>query len=316
MPVSGGTAALLHKKKFTRKDRRKYVFVVSCLIIPMGLWAFFFFSSNVLSVIMAFQEISYDGTRTFNGLENFKLFIQTMSADGDYLHFAIINTFLNYIIPLCICMPLYILFAYYIFKKTKGSRVVQAISMVPSLIPGMVMSLVFKRFVETALPSIAQTLFGIESFPRFFSDPDYTYGTTLFYMIWLSFATSLIVYPNAMNAIPQEIFESAALDGVDNIYRELRHIILPLIYPTIQTFLITGFAGFMMNSGSLITFWLYEAPPEVYNMGYYFYIKTFRVTNEMGYPMLAAGGLLMTLIIAPLTFLLKYCLEKFGPSVE
>ena len=37
---------------------------------------------------------------------------------------------------------------------------------------------------------------------------------------------------------------------------------------------------------------------------------------EMVYPMLSAGGLVMTLIVAPLTLLLKWALEKFGPSED
>ena len=38
--------------------------------------------------------------------------------------------------------------------------------------------------------------------------------------------------------------------------------------------------------------------------------------NQMGYPLLAAGGFLMTLLIAPLTNLLKYLLEKYGPGED
>ncbi len=298
------------------KKKKDYLFAFLVLLYPMGLWAFFFFSTNIYSVIMAFQHIDYFGNTTFAGFDNFVEFLSSMNSEGNYLNYAIKNTLLNYLIPLFICMPLYIFFSYYIFKKTRGSKFVQIIAMVPRLVPGMVISLVFKRFVETALPSIASTVFGIENFPRFFSDPKYTYGTTLFYTIWLSFSTSLIVYPNAMNSIQQEIFESAQLDGVNNIFSELWYIILPLIYPTLETFLITGFSDFINNGGSLITFWLDSAPIETYNMGYYFYLETFRVQNEMGYPMLAAGGLIFTCILGPLTFLFKYLLEKLGPSTE
>lgn len=312
-----GNPSVLPKRKsgFAKKKRYDYIFVFLCLLYPIGLWAFFFFSTNTLSLVMAFQKISYDGTRTFNGLNNFVDFISEMKRQGGYLHYGFINTFKNYLIPLFICMPLTIIFSYYIFKRTKGSRFVQTVSLIPSLIPGMVIALVFKRFVETALPSIAVNL-GIDNLPKFFSDPKYTYGTTLFYSIWLSFSSGLILYPNAMNAIQQEIFESASIDGVDNIFSELWHIVLPLIFPTMETFLITGFAGFMGASGPLLTFWLYNAPMETYDVGYYFYLQTFRASNEMGYPMLAAGGLLMTLVIAPLTYLLRHCLDKYGPKTE
>ncbi len=304
------------KRKVLEQKYKNYIFVLLCLIYPVGLWAFFFFTTNIKSIVLAFQEIDYYGKATFNGFNNFKAFFEMLFKDGDYLGISFINTLKNYIIPLVICMPLYLIFSYYIFKKTRGSKFVQFVSMIPSIIPGMVISLVFKLFVETSLPQICKAIFNVQDFPKLFNDPKYTYGVTLFYTIWLSFSTSLIVYPNAMNSIQQEIFESSELDGIDNFFSEMWYIILPLIYPTLSTFLITGFTGFLMNSGSLVTFWLGSAPLETYNLGYYYYVKTFIEANEMGYPILSAGGLIMTLIVAPLTLLLKWALEKFGPSED
>ena len=34
------------------------------------------------------------------------------------------------------------------------------------------------------------------------------------------------------------------------------------------------------------------------------------------YPFLSSLGLLMTIVAAPLTLIVKYLLEKFGPSVD
>ena len=98
--------------------------------------------------------------------------------------------------------------------------------------------------------------------------------------------------------------------------QELWYIILPLIYPTLSTFLVTGFAGILSNAGPLTTFYLYDAPYETYNMGYYYLIQTTRVSDQSGYPILAAGGLIMTLLVAPLTHLFNHLLEKFGPEVD
>lgn len=302
-------------KKILKSKTKDYIFVYALLFVPISLWAFFFFTTNFSSIAMAFQSIDYFGNRSWIGFDNFVQFINECLSDGDVLSISLINSLKNYIICLVICNPLYIFFSYYIFKKTRGSRFVQSISMVPRIIPGMVISLVFMNFVQDALPDIFLKTFNVEM-PNLFRDAKYTYGTTLFYTIWLSFATSLIVLPNAINGISQEIFESAELDGVDNIFTELWYIILPLIYPTLETLFITGFAAFLTQAGPLITFWLYNAPQETWNMGYYYYKQTFAVVNESGYPVLAAGGLIMTVIIAPLTHLLKYCLEKFGPSED
>ena len=307
----------MKKTAAMNKNRRNnYLFIFLCLLYPMGVWLFFFVTVNSTSIIMSFQNIDFYGKTSWAGLSNFKEFIRQSFSNGGIVYISVINSILRWIICLVISLPLYLIFAYYIFKKTPGAKWVRNISMVTRLIPGMVMSLLFKNFISNALPAVMLDVFGKE-IGNLFSESGNPFAISLFYDIWLSFATSLIVYPNAMNAIGDEVFESAQLDGVDNIFTEMWCIILPLIFPTISTFLITGFAGIFTESGSLVTFWMNDAPAATYNMGYYYYVQVMKNTNnQMGYPLLSAGGLLMTLIIAPLTNLLKYLLEKYGPGED
>jgi ABC-type glycerol-3-phosphate transport system permease component len=95
---------------------------------------------------------------------------------------------------------------------------------------------------------------------------------------------------------------------------ELWYIILPLIYPTLETFLIVGFTGILANEGPLVTFYGAYAPSETYTVGYYYSSMIIRgMVSE--YNMLAAGGFLMSLIVVPSTQLLKKFLDKFLPEV-
>ena len=116
-----------------------------------------------------------------------------------------------------------------------------------------------------------------------------------------------------MKEIDDGILEAAQVDGVSNMFQELFYIILPLIYPTITTFLITGFTAILTTDGSLITLYYENAPTSVSNMGYYFWKLVKKSTSYVDYPELAAGGLLMTVIVAPLTILLRWFLKKIDP---
>ena len=188
--------------------------------------------------------------------------------------------------------------------------------MLPQIISGTLIGLMFVQVIDIAIPAFVQNLVGGERMISLLKNPDTALGTCIFYMIWVSFSTSLIVYPNAMSGINPEIFEAAQIDGISNMFQEMRYIILPLIYPTISTFLITGFAGILTNSGPLSLFWMYDAESEVYNMGYYYFVKIFgHQSSPLDYPYLAAGGLCMTILIAPLTYLIKRVLEKFEAEV-
>ena len=52
-------------------------------------------------------------------------------------------------------------------------------------------------------------------------------------------------------------------------------------------------------------------------MGYYILVETLaKASNPTGYPQIAVGGLMLTMIMAPLTLLLRHILEKVSPVEE
>ena len=294
------------------------LFVYSLIGYPLILFCIFYIGINFNSIILAFQSI--DGTgKHFAGFKNFQLFWQEMTGSGNLLFYSLINSLKMYVINLVICMPLYICFSYLLFKKCLFNRVISFLVMVPSIMSGLVISLVFVNFIGSNGPLTELCrIFGINEgkWLNLLYSEEYAFGTTLFYSIWLSFSTSLLVYPTAMRGISPEVFESAKIDGVSNMFQELRHIILPLIYPTLTTFLVTGFAAIFSNGGPLLEFYYTEAPSYVSNMGYYFTRAVLVDATEFSYPKYAAGGLILTVLIGPLTLLLKRFLEKFDYTVE
>ena len=104
------------------------------------------------------------------------------------------------------------------------------------------------------------------------------------------------------------------LDGA-NLFEELIYIVLPLIYPTFVTFIVVGVGGIFTGQMALYSFFGPEADQSVQTFGYYLFKRT-KMAGDSDYPFLSAMGLLMTCIAAPLTFLVKWLLEKFGPSLE
>ena len=292
------------------------IFIISFLAYPLILFAVFYVYVNFSSVLLAFKEYNFDDTYNWVLFDNFSNFIKMVSGFNTRWTVGLVNSLKMYIICLVICLPLYILLSYILFKKCFMHRTLRVMVMIPQIISGFIMCLVFRNFVEDAVPEAMKLLFGYEDFTNLLYDEQYTFGTTLFYTIWISFSTSLIVYPNAMNEIGDEIIEAAKLDGVGNMFQELWFILIPLIFPTISTFLITGFAALFTNAGSIPTFFMYDAPTNSVNIGYLYWVEIANSNTFSGYPMLAAGGLIMTAIIAPLTLLLRWALEKFGPQSD
>lgn len=301
-----------------RNKLKKNLFVYSLIAYPLILFLIFYVVVNFNSILLAFQTIDGSG-KSFAGLNNFKTFLSEMFGEGNLLSYGFINSIKMYFINLVVCMPLYVFFSYLLFKKCFLNKTVSFLVMIPSIMSGLVIALIFVNFIGSNGPLtfiMERTGWNGGKWLNLLYDEKYAFGTTLFYMIWLSFATSLIVYPTAMRGINPEVLESAKIDGISNMFQELWYIILPLIYPTLTTFLITGFAAIFSTSGPLLEFYYTDAPDYVSNMGYYFTKMILVDGTEFSYPKYAAGGIILTIIVAPLTILLKWALEKFGPATE
>lgn len=284
------------------------LFNLSILIIPLVCFALFYLYINASSFVMSFHDIDLAGKWTYVGLNNFKVFFDQVLNNG-MMGLYITNSLKYYFITLFISLPLYLIFSFYCYKKFFGNRIFLIVVMLPQIIATFLFALMYKRFVE-ALPEIMR-LQGIKNFPQLIGDERYAFGNNIFFTIWMSFGTSCLVYSNAMNGIDNEVIESSVIDGASN-FRQLISIIIPLIWPTLTTFIVTGVGGMLTASGSLMVFYMYEAPPKIWGLGYYFTV-TVKSTGGVGmtnYPMVATSGMVVTLVTAPLVFIVKYFMNK------
>ena len=300
----------------TKRKLKQNIQVWSILIFPVLFgFGFFYLVPKIDAILLAFRGYDEFGRLHFVGFENFETFFNFMSksASDPTIRIAMTNSLKNYLVGL-IGPPICVFIAYYIFKKLPFGKIYQFIVMIPQIISSFVLCLVFFKYVENALPETMEQL-GFADFPNLLNDARYTYGTTLFYSIWSGFATTILLYCSSMSSIDLSVLESARLDGV-GFFQELFYIVIPLIGGTISTGFITGIGGIFTASGPLLAFWEYSAPPETINMGYYFTQQVMLYKdNQITYPMLAAMGLVFTLISTPLVLLVKKLFDKIVPEV-
>lgn len=299
---------MTEKKKVKLKETG---FIVGVLAWPMMLFLVFYVYINASSFLMAFQHVDAEFNYHWNGLENFKDVVKSAVDGGSLLGVAMLNNLKMFFWTFVIGFPLNMVFGYYLYKKKVGHQAIRFIVMLPSIISSMVMSLLFLKFTETALPELIKKLLGV-SVGNLLQQESTAFGMNIFYVLWTGFTSSLILYPNAMNAIDDGVIESALLDGANEL-QELWHIIMPLIYPTITTFVVTGVASLFTNAGPLYAFYYKDAPSHVWTMGYYLFVQTMYGSGETAYPFMSALGLVLTILTVPLVMIVKHIMEKCDP---
>ena len=316
------TVSLNKNRKGYTRGQRRMVFYTLMFALPILQFFLFYLYVNFNSIVMAFQDkveiepIGYATSFTWNHLKNaFQFFAEEecwkMLGNSFGLLFG----------QLFIVTPLALLFSYYIAKGKPGSSLFRIMLYLPQVLSVVVLGVLYQEIMNKVYPFIMETAFGKKDVASLMTQSS-TYNAQFWgayiFTLWFSFGANVLIYTGAMSGIDQSIVESAHLDGVTSI-QEFYYIYVPMIFSTLTTFIVTGFAGIFNNQMSLHTFFGNDKS-KVKVFGYYFY-GTAAMNIENAGPAqilheLAALGLIATLIIIPITLIVRKSLNKYGPRVD
>lgn len=293
-------------KKVKKLEGGSNVFYAALMAFPVIQFILFYLVVNFKSFGYAFMEqekISDTEIVWRFTFENITRWF-TDSVKLENLLATAKMSLIYYGISLAVSIPLGLLFSYYIFKKMPLAKTFRIFLFIPSIIPAAAFVLTYKLLLNAT--------FVIFDTPKFVFDA-HQFGYVVFYNLYVSFGTSVLMYANKMFDISPEIIEAGKLDGATGI-KEFWHIVLPLTFPTLSVFLVTGIATIFTNQYNLF---LFDGAKELRSLGFYLYTLAGETTrSEQAVPNVSALGLILTAIAIPLTFIVKYCLDKFGPSED
>jgi ABC-type sugar transport system permease subunit len=111
----------------------------------------------------------------------------------------------------------------------------RAVVLVPYAMPGFVAFLIWKLIYNPDVGSlnILLTKLGLIDAPiAFLGDRDWAMASVIFATIWRGFPFWAILFLAALQAVPKELYEAAAVDGA-NAWQRFRNISLPGIRPVV-----------------------------------------------------------------------------------
>ena len=293
-----------------KQKRGQIIFAVVMLTIPVLQYIIFYIGVNLNSILMAFrtyERTSQGWVTRFAGFDNFVLlFRQIFGRDSVELKSAFLNSFKLCFLNLFLKTPIALLFSFYICKKLFFHNVYRTILFLPNIISSVTLVIMFKNFVDGGfLQYTGEGLIYTQN--RFL---------LVFYWVWSSLGITVLIYSNAMSKVDMSIVESARLDGATAM-REFVSIYLPIIFPSVVTFIVSSLSAMFIDQMNLFSFYTNSANTEHVTVGYYLYRETQRATVggeilKNVFPMLSAFGLCLTIICAPITLGMRALLLKIG----
>lgn len=216
------------------------------MALPGIIWCIIFRYVPFYGVLIAFQKYHVGDSiigGNWTGLYWFRKFFSHPQFKQ-----LIINTLSISMLQLLFVFPVPILFALLLneIQNNRIKRLVQTVSYLPHFI-SMVAVVSMLSLLLNPNSGIVNRLLNSLGLPSvyFMGSREWYRPIYILSQIWQTFGYSSIIYISALSAVPQELYESASVDGASR-FRQIASISLPGLMPTIIIMLI-------LESGKLLS---------------------------------------------------------------
>jgi multiple sugar transport system permease protein len=253
-----------------------------------AIWGYLFISPNFL-IILAFTVIpvflslyisltdwNILGTPNFIWIDNYKAIFSDPLAKETFL-----NTFYFTVLSVPINVFLTLVLAVFLNQKIRGITFFRTAYYLPVISASVAVSLMFMWILaNNGLLNQMLGSLGVEPI-RWLTSPKIALNSVIGVTIWKGLGLNMIIFLAALQDIPQELTEAAAIDGANRIQQFFK-ITVPLISPVIFFVTITGVIGsfqsfdlvYNMTKGgpghatSVIGYYIWKQAFDYMNMGY------------------------------------------------
>ncbi len=165
----------------------------------------------------------------FVGLENYRRFLSdrvALRALVNTVAFVAISTFFEILFGLLIALVIH--------QRFKGRGLVRAAVLIPWAIPTVVSSQLW-RFIFNDKYGLVNFLFygqNTQAYKAFLAHPFYAFTAIVVADVWKTSSFAALLLLAGLQTIPEELYESARIDGA-GAWERFRRITLPLLRPAL-----------------------------------------------------------------------------------
>lgn len=208
-------------------DRRSrltpYVFIGPAAL----LFAAFSLIPIIIAITLSFQDTQTLGEGQWVGLDNYA----QMGSDRLF-RTALLNTLVFTIGTVPTAMAAGLALAVALNRPLPGRGVLRAMFFVPmvaaGVVVGVIMSWIFN--IDYGVANNALAVLGIDRMP-WLTSPSMAMFTLIIVVVWTRIGFCMVIYLGALQSIPSELKEAAAIDGAGR-WSRFRSITLPMLTPT------------------------------------------------------------------------------------
>ncbi len=218
-------------------------------LISITLWSYY---PLVRGVLMAFRDYHIVGESPWVGLDNFIL----VATDWDF--WCSLGRTLKYVsLTLAFGFVTPVVLAIMLSEIPRGKVFYRTLYFLPHLTSTLVITLLWQLMYDPTENGLLNQLLAAIGLPMqtWLQDPAWAMICCILPGVWAGAGMASLIYIAALQALPADYYEAAAIDGA-GFWGRLRHVLLPQLMPLMVINFVGAFIAAFQGSGAifLLTF--------------------------------------------------------------
>jgi multiple sugar transport system permease protein len=232
-----GAARLRPRISFAGYKREDIFFGYLFLLFPMVIFIVFFFGAMVFDLWISFHHWDILSPPRSNGFANYRFIF-----NDPIFWTAIKNTIQYSLIVVPVQTVIAFILALVVNQNIRGKKFFRTTFYFPSVTSSVAISLLFLYlFNNYGLINYLLLQIGIHG-PNWLGDPHTALRSIMGLNIWTTTGTYMVIFLAALQDVPRDLLEAAALDGATGVQAVIR-IVVPIIRPALFFIVATGLIG-------------------------------------------------------------------------
>ena len=237
------------ERSLSAAGRLAPVLFLAPAVLSILLWSYY---PLLRGAMMAFQEYRIVGGGEWTGLDNF-IRVATdpafWAAWARTLKFVAITLLLGFFAPVFLALML--------CEIPRGRIFFRFLYFLPHLTSALVVTLMWKMMFDPSPDGLLNSILGMFGIPAqsWLLDPSWAMACCILPGVWAGAGISSLIYIAALESLPRDYYEAAAIDGA-GIFSRFLHITLPQLSPLMVINFVGAFIAAFQGMGSifLLTF--------------------------------------------------------------
>ena len=210
------------KKRFTLDKMTFLLFT----IIPLVLYTFFYIISVVSGMYYSLTDWNgLNPTYNFVGISNY------IALSKNIFMWRSLGRTLLYALMLVVCITILSLIIALVLNSVKRFKVfTKSVFFFPDMLGSVAVALIWDQMFYQLIPALGRMV-GLNLQTPLAGSKTAIYGV-LFVNVWQAVAMPTIILLAGLQSIPEDLFESAMIDGASR-WQSFRYITLPFLVPTL-----------------------------------------------------------------------------------